>query len=308
MSLTNGVQLHIGNTSLLQLNGFKEKYSLLADIYAKAEYENAGGSIKDRVARAMIDDAEKTGKLKTGGTVIEPTSGNTGIGLALVAKSRGYRAVIVMPDTMSVERQELIKKYGGEVVLTDGKKGMSGAIERANEILASTPNSIIAGQFDNPANPKAHYDTTAPELYNTLQGKVDIFVASVGTGGTLTGIGKYLKEKNPSVKIVAVEPDASPLLSTGVAGAHGIQGIGANFIPSVLDRGIYDEIIRIKDEEAYAYTKALYQVESVFAGISSGANIAAAVTLAKREENAGKNIVTVLPDSGDRYVSMKLYE
>ena len=308
MSLLNKTQLRIGNTPLLRLEKLKKSCGLLADVYAKAEYCNEGGSIKDRVALAMIEDAEKSGRLSVGGTVIEPTSGNTGIGLALVAAARGYKAIIVMPDTMSVERQNLIKKYGAEVVLTDGKKGMQAAVEKAEEILKNTPNSIIAGQFDNPANPEAHYDTTAPEIYDTLRGKVDIFVAGVGTGGTLTGVGRYLKEKNPNVKIVAVEPASSPLLSQGVAGAHGLQGIGANFVPQTLDRGIYDEILTVTDEEAYAFTKSLYGIENAFAGISSGANIAAAVKLAKREENAGKNIVTVLPDSGDRYLSLGIFE
>lgn len=308
MSLLNKTQLRIGNTPLLRLEKLKKSYGLLADVYAKAEYCNEGGSIKDRVALAMIEDAEKSGRLSVGGRVIEPTSGNTGIGLALVAAVRGYKAIIVMPDAMSVERQNLIKKYGAEVVLTDGKKGMQAAVEKAEEILKNTPNSIIAGQFDNPANPKAHYDTTAPEIYDTLHGKVDIFVAGVGTGGTLTGVGRYLKEKNPNVKIVAVEPASSPLLSQGVAGAHGLQGIGANFVPQTLDRGIYDEILTVTDEEAYAFTKSLYGIENAFAGISSGANIAAAVKLAKREENAGKNIVTVLPDSGDRYLSLGIFE
>lgn len=308
MSLLNKTQLRIGNTPLLRLEKLKKSYGLFADVYAKAEYCNEGGSIKDRVALAMIEDAEKSGRLSVGGRVIEPTSGNTGIGLALVAAARGYKAIIVMPDTMSVERQNLIKKYGAEVVLTDGKKGMQAAVEKAEEILKNTPNSIIAGQFDNPANPKAHYDTTAPEIYDTLHGKVDIFVAGVGTGGTLTGVGRYLKEKNPNVKIVAVEPASSPLLSQGVAGAHGLQGIGANFVPQTLDRGIYDEILTVTDEEAYAFTKSLYGIENAFAGISSGANIAVAVKLAKREENAGKNIVTVLPDSGDRYLSLGIFE
>ncbi len=300
--------ISIGNTPLLRLDKLRKKLGLSANIYAKAEYANEGGSIKDRVALAMILDAERKGKLKKGGTIIEPTSGNTGIGLALVAAKRGYRAVIVMPDTMSVERQEMIKKFGGEVVLTDGKQGMSGAIAKAEEICKATPNSMIAGQFDNPANPQAHYETTAPEIWTQLDGKVDIFVAGVGTGGTLTGIGKYLKEHNPQVKIVAVEPSLSPLLSQGRSGAHGLQGIGANFVPSVLDRGVYDEVLCVSDEDAYAVTKALYGVENVFTGISAGANVAAAIMLAKRKENANKNIVTILPDSGDRYLSLGLYQ
>ena len=306
--ILKNVEDEIGNTPIVKLENLAKEYALQADIYAKAEFLNVGGSIKDRVAKAMIDEAEQSGKLCKGGTVIEPTSGNTGIGLALVAKNRGYKAVIVMPDTMSVERQEMIKKYGGEVVLTDGKEGMQGAVKRAEEICKATPNSVIAGQFDNPANPQAHYDTTAPEIWKQLDGKVDIFVAGVGTGGTLTGVGKYLKERNPNVKIVAIEPASSPLLSKGEYGAHGVQGIGANFIPKVLDRGLIDEIICVTDEEAYAFAKALYTQENAFAGISSGANIAGAITLAKRAENAGKNIVMIFPDSGAKYLSSGLYE
>lgn len=301
-------EISIGNTPLVKLDKLQANLGFFANIYAKAEYCNEGGSIKDRVALKMIEEAEKSGALQKGGTIIEPTSGNTGIGLALVARARGYKAIIVMPDSMSVERQQLIRRYGGEVVLTDGKKGMSGAIERAEELKKNTPNSLIAGQFENPANPKAHYESTAPEIWEALNGEVDIFVCSVGTGGTLTGIGRYLKEKKPKIQIVAVEPALSPLLSKGVAGAHGIQGIGANFIPKVLDRNIYDEVLTVADEEAFAFAKVLYKQENVFAGISSGANVAAAVSLASRKENAGKNIVTVLPDSGDRYVSMGIYE
>ncbi|MBQ7923788.1 MAG: cysteine synthase A [Clostridia bacterium] len=308
MSWIRSVEDRIGNTPLLRLAKLKSAYGFSADIYAKLEYLNAGGSIKDRVAKAMIDDAEKSGRLQAGGTVIEPTSGNTGVGLALVAAARGYQSVIVMPDTMSVERQKLIKAYGAKVVLTDGKKGMQGAVERAEEILKNTPNAIIAGQFDNPANPQAHYDTTASEIYEAMNGSVDIFVAGVGTGGTLTGVGKYLKERNPNVRIVAVEPFASPLLSKGVAGAHGLQGIGANFIPKVLDRSVYDEVLTVTEEDAYAQTRALSAMEGAFAGISSGANVAAAIALAKRAENKGKKIVTVLPDSGDRYLSTKVFD
>ncbi len=308
MSLLKNIEAGIGNTPLLSLEKLEKEYRLSAHIYAKLEYLNVGGSIKDRVAKAMIEDAEKSGRLRAGGTVIEPTSGNTGVGLALMAAARGYHAVIVMPDSMSVERQKLIKAYGAEVVLTDGKKGMQAAVEKAEEIAKNTPNAIIAGQFDNPANPKAHYQTTAPEIYAQLNGKVDIFVAGVGTGGTLSGVGKYLKEKNPQARIVAVEPSASPLLSKGVAGAHGLQGIGANFIPKTLDREIYDEVLTVTDEEAYAFARKLCNVEGAFAGISSGANVAAAVALGKRAENAGKNIVTVLPDSGDRYLSTSLFE
>ena len=259
MSLLNSGEARIGNTPLLRLEKLKNQRGWQADVYAKAEYFNEGGSIKDRVAKAMLDEAEKSGKLCEGGTVIEPTSGNTGIGLALVAKSRGYKAVIVMPDTMSVERQEMIKKFGGEVVLTDGKEGMQGAVKKAEELCKTTPNAVIAGQFDNPANPKAHYETTAPEIWEQTNGRVDIFVAGVGTGGTLTGVGRYLKERNPNVKIVAVEPASSPLLSKGVYGAHGLQGIGANLIPKVLDLSIIDEIILVTEEEAYAFAKALYQ-------------------------------------------------
>ncbi len=298
----------IGNTPLIELVKIREELHLQARIFAKAEYRNAGGSIKDRVAKAIIEDAEKSGKLTAGGTVIEATSGNTGIGLALVAASRGYKAIIVMPDTMSVERRQLLQKYGAEVVLTDGKKGMQGAVECAEALLNRTPNAIIAGQFDNPANPKAHYQTTAPEIYEALEGKIDIFVACVGTGGTLTGVGKFLKEKNPQTRVVAVEPAASPLLSRGVAGAHKIQGIGANFVPSVLDCGVYDEVLCVTDEEAFEKTKLLYKTEGVFAGISAGAAVAAAIALAKEKKNAGKNIVTILPDGGDRYLSTGIYE
>ncbi len=308
MALMKGIEEGIGRTPLLRLEKIERRFSLRAQIYAKLEYLNVGGSIKDRVAKAMIDSAEESGRLQTGGTVIEPTSGNTGVGLALVAASRGYRAVIVMPDSMSIERQKLIKAYGAEVVLTDGRKGMQGAVERAEEILRNTPNAIIAGQFDNPANPKAHYDTTAPELYEALEGDVDIFVAGVGTGGTLTGVGRYLKERNSQVRIVAVEPADSPLLSEGRAGVHALQGIGANFIPKALDRGIYDEILTVTEEDAYAFARLLASDEGAFVGISSGVNLAAAVALAGREENAGKRIVTVLPDSGDRYLSTKLFE
>ncbi len=308
MSLMKTIEEGIGNTPLLALKNLQKRYRLSANVYAKAEFLNVGGSIKDRVAQKMIDEAEKSGRLQKGGAIIEPTSGNTGVGLALVAAARGYRAIIVMPDTMSVERQKLIKAYGAQVVLTDGKTGMQGAVEEAERILKNTPNAVIAGQFDNPANPQAHYETTAPELYAALNGRVDIFVAGVGTGGTLTGVGRYLKERNPSVQIVAVEPSASPLLSKGVAGAHGLQGIGANFVPKTLDCTIYDEIITVTEEETYAFTKALCQEEGAFAGISAGANVAAAIALATRKENAGKNIVTVLPDSGDRYLSTRVFE
>lgn len=298
------VEQIIGNTPLLCLKKLAQANGAKANVYAKAEFLNAGGSIKDRVAKAMIDDAEKSGRLKKGGTVIEPTSGNTGVGLALVCAARGYNAIIVMPDTMSIERQKLIKAYGARVILTDGKKGMQGAVEKAEELQKQTENSIIAGQFDNPANPQAHYETTAPEIWSTLNGKVDIFVAGVGTGGTISGVGNYLKEKNPNVKIVAVEPKSSPLLSAGKAGAHAIQGIGANFIPKTLDRSVYNEVMTVTDEDALETARAIASVEGIFVGISAGAAVKAALELAKREENVGKNIVTILPDSGDRYLSI----
>lgn len=291
----------VGNTSLQALTALTGAENCVARVLAKIEKENLGGSIKDRVAFAILDDAEKRGLLQKGGTVIEATSGNTGIGLALAAKLRGYKAVIVMPDTMSVERREMIKAYGGEILLTDGKKGMQASVDKANELLATTPNAILADQFNNPVCWQAHYDTTAPEIWAQTDGKVDIFVACVGTGGTLTGVGKYLKEKNPDCKVVAVEPTASPLLSKGRAGAHKIQGIGANFVPTVLDRTVYDEVLTVTDEEAFAMKDRLFAEENLYVGISSGAAVAAALRLAKRPENAGKNIVTVLPDDGNRY-------
>lgn len=291
----------IGNTPLVRLE--KTELGMDAHIFAKVEGVNPAGSIKDRVALAIIEDAEKSGRLKAGGTVIEATSGNTGIGLAYVCKQRGYRAVIVMPDSMTVERRNLIKSYGAEVVLTDGKKGMSAAVEKANELLGKTPNSILADQFNNPVCAQVHYDRTGAEIWEQTQGKVDIFVACVGTGGTLTGVGRYLKEKNPSVRVVAVEPAASPLLSQGRAGAHNIQGIGANFIPKVLDRSIYDEVVTVTDLEAVTMAKQLKERENLYVGTSSGAAVAAALQLAKRAENAGKVIVTILPDEGSRYAS-----
>ncbi len=291
----------IGNTPLVRLEKMDE--GLPARIYAKVEGENPAGSIKDRVALAIVEDAEKSGRLTKGGTVIEATSGNTGIGLAYVCKQRGYRAVIVMPDSMSVERRALIASYGAEVVLTDGKLGMSGAVEKAMELLQNTPNSILADQFNNPVCVKAHYETTGVEIWEQTQGKVDIFVACVGTGGTLTGAGRYLKEQNPNIKVVAVEPAASPLLSQGKAGAHGIQGIGANFIPKVLDRTVYDEVVTVTDEESIATAKALNE-EGFFVGISSGAAVAAARKIAERPDNAGKTVVTILPDEGGRYASI----
>lgn len=294
----------IGNTPLVEIQSASKN----ARIFAKVEGVNAGGSIKDRVAKAIIQDAERTGRLREGGTVIEATSGNTGVGLALVCLKKGYRAKIVMPDTMSVERRALIRKYSGEVVLTDGAKGMQGAVEKANELLQNTPNSILADQFNNPVCAEAHYQTTAPELFKQADGKVDIFVACVGTGGTLTGIGRYLKEKNPAIQVIAVEPASSPLLSQGKAGAHAIQGIGANFIPAVLDRTVYDEVVTVTDEEAFACAKKLFKKENLFVGISSGAALAACEKIAARPENAGKTIVTIFPDEGGRYSSLGLLE
>ena len=307
-NIYTSVEQLIGKTPLVELTNIEKKYDLKAKLLAKVELFNPGGSAKDRVAKAMIDEAEKAGKLQKGGTVIEATSGNTGIGLALVASARGYKAVIIMPDTMSVERQKMIKAYGAEIVLTDGAKGMKGAVEKAEEICKATPNSIIAGQFDNPVCVSAHYETTAPEIWGQTDGKVDIFVAGVGTGGTLTGTAKYLKEKNPNVQIVAVEPASSPLLSKGVSGGHKIQGIGANFIPSILDTNIYDEVIAVSDEDAFSGARTLGKTEGLFVGISSGAAFFAALELAKRKENAGKNIVMILPDDGGRYLSTPLVE
>lgn len=297
----------IGKTPMLRLMRIEKEFGLKAGLYAKLEYFNPGGSVKDRVAKAMINEAEKIGELKPGSVIIEPTSGNTGIGLASVAAARGYRAIIVMPDTMSVERRQLMKAYGAELVLTDGKKGMKGAIEKAEEIQKNTENSIIAGQFVNPANPKAHFDTTGPEIYEDMDGKVDIFVAGVGTGGTITGVGEYLKSVNDKIKVVAVEPASSAFLSTGQAGAHKIQGIGAGFIPDVLNTDIYDEIIAVEDEAAMDTGRLIGKKEGVLVGISSGAAAFAAIELAKRPENEGKNIVVLLPDTGDRYLSTPMF-
>ena len=297
----------IGKTPLLELTHIEQKYDLKAKILAKLEYFNPAGSVKDRIAKAMIDDAEAKGLLKPGSVIIEPTSGNTGIGLASVAAARGYRIIIVMPETMSVERRQLMKAYGAELVLTDGSKGMKGAIAKAEELSKEIPNSFVPGQFVNPVNPKAHFETTGPEIYADTDGKVDYFVAGVGTGGTITGVGAYLKSKNPAVKVVAVEPATSAVLSTGVAGAHKIQGIGAGFVPDVLDTKVYDEIIPVANEDAFATGKAIGKAEGVLVGISSGAAVWAAIELAKRPENAGKTIVVLLPDTGDRYLSTPLF-
>ena len=297
----------IGNTPLLELTHIEQDADLQAKILAKLEYFNPAGSVKDRIAKAMIDDAEAAGKLKPGSVIIEPTSGNTGIGLASVAAARGYRIIIVMPETMSVERRQIMKAYGAELVLTDGAKGMKGAIAKANELAKEIPNSFVPGQFVNPANPEAHRRTTGPEIWRDTDGKVDIFVAGVGTGGTITGTGSYLKAQNPAVKVVAVEPATSPVLSKGTAGAHKIQGIGAGFVPDVLDTKVYDEIITVSNEDAFATGKLVGHKEGVLVGISSGAAVWAAIELAKRPENKGKNIVVLLPDTGDRYLSTPLF-
>ena len=307
MSIYTSADQLIGKTPLLELTHIEKEYGLKARLVAKLEYFNPAGSVKDRIAKAMIDDAEASGKLKPGAVIIEPTSGNTGIGLASVAAARGYRLILTMPETMSVERRQLIKAYGAEIVLTEGAKGMKGAIAKAEELAAEIPNSFIPGQFVNPANPKAHRESTGPEIWEDADGKVDLFVAGVGTGGTVTGVGEYLKSKNPAVKVVAVEPAASAVLSTGVAGPHKIQGIGAGFVPDVLNTQVYDEIIPVQNEDAFATGKLIGKKEGVLVGISSGAAAFAAIELAKRPENEGKTIVVLLPDTGDRYLSTPLF-
>lgn len=297
----------VGNTPLVELNNFTEENGIKANVFGKLEYLNPAGSVKDRIAKAIIEDAEKKGTLKEGSVIIEPTSGNTGIGLASIAAVKGYRLIITMPETMSVERRNLMKAYGAELVLTDGAKGMSGAIAKADELVKEIPNAIIAGQFTNPVNPQTHYKTTGPEIWKDTDGKVDYFIAGVGTGGTISGVGRYLKEKNPNVKIIAVEPSASPVLSEGKAGPHGIQGIGAGFVPETLDTKIYDEIIKIDNEEAYEFGREFAKQEGVLVGISSGAALCAAKIVGSRTENSGKNIVVLLPDTGDRYLSTPMF-
>lgn len=298
----------VGHTPLIELTHIEKEFSLEAKILAKLEYFNPAGSIKDRVAKAMLDDAEASGKLKAGATIIEPTSGNTGIGLASVGAARGYKVLIVMPETMSVERRQIIKAYGAEIVLTDGSKGMKGAIEKAEELAKTIPDSFLAGQFINPANPKAHYLTTGPEIWEDTDGKVDYFVAGVGTGGTVTGAGKYLKEKNSAVKVIAMEPAASPVLSTGKAGPHKIQGIGAGFVPEVLDTKVYDEVLTVENDRAFELGKLIGRKEGFLVGISSGAALSAAIEIAKRPEAKGKTIVVIFPDTGDRYLSTPLFQ
>ena len=303
----NSVLDLVGGTPIMELHNYMKNFDINGRILAKLEYFNPAGSAKDRVAKQMIADAEASGKLKKGSTIIEPTSGNTGIGLASAAASLGYKCVLVMPDSMSVERINLLKAYGAEVVLSEGAKGMAGAVAKAEELAKNTEGSFIAGQFENPSNPKAHYLTTGPEIWADTDGKVDIFVATVGTGGTLTGTAKYLKEKNPDIKIIAVEPASSPLLSAGKAGPHKIQGIGANFVPEILDTDLYDEVLTVTDDDSYKAANAIAKLEGILVGISSGAAVSAAAQIGKRPENAGKNIVTVLPDSGDRYMSSGVF-
>ena len=308
MRIYNNITELAGNTPLVRLSEFSAKRNLNAEILAKLEYLNPAGSAKDRVAIAMINDAEKSGRLKPGACIIEPTSGNTGIGLAATAAVKGYRVILTMPETMSVERRKLLAAYGAEIVLTEGSRGMSGAIEKANEIASSTTGIFIPGQFENPSNPKAHFDTTGPEIWRDTDGEVDIFVAGVGTGGTISGVGEYLKSRKPEVKIVAVEPASSPLISKGYSGAHGLQGIGANFIPKNLNLDVVDEVIAVTDEQAYAAGRAIAKEEGILVGISAGAALHAAAELAKRPENKGKKIVVLLPDTGDRYLSTPMFD
>ena len=305
--LVKNIEELVGNTPLLQLSRYQKASGASANLYAKLECFNPAGSVKDRVALEIIQDAEEKGTLKKGGTIVEPTSGNTGIGIAAIAAERGYKAILVMPDTMSMERRNILRAYGAEIVLTEGAKGMAGAIEKAEELVRTLPNAILAGQFENPVNPRAHYKSTGPEIWRDLGGEVACFVAGVGTGGTLSGVGRYLKERDPAVRIVAVEPSSSPVLSKGRGGAHGIQGIGAGFVPKALDTTIYDEVIAVTDEDALAFAKLLGKTEGILCGISAGAALAAAVSLSKREAFAGKNIVVLLPDGGDRYYSTALF-
>ena len=307
MAIAKSLTELVGNTPLLELNKFSASKGLDTPIIAKVEFFNPGGSVKDRIALAMVEDAEARGILKPGATIIEPTSGNTGVGLALVSAVKGYHLILTMPETMSIERRNLVKAYGAEVRLTSGKEGMGGAIRAAEQLRDSIPGSVILQQFENPANPEKHYATTGPEIWRQTEGKIDIFVAGVGTGGTITGVGQYLKAKNPAVKVVAIEPKSSAVLSTGVAGSHKIQGIGAGFVPKVLDTGIYDEIIPVENEDAFATGREIGHSEGILVGISSGAAVWAAVELAKRPENAGKNIVVLLPDTGDRYLSTPMF-
>ena len=308
MAIYKSITELVGKTPLLEIVNYEKKNNLKAKIFAKLEYFNPAGSVKDRIAKAIIEDAEEKGLLKEGATIIEPTSGNTGIGLSAIATAKGYRMIVTMPDTMSVERRNLIKAYGAELVLTEGAKGMKGAIARAEELNQEIPGSIIAGQFVNPANPQAHFKTTGPEIWEDLDGNVDVFIAGVGTGGTVSGVGKYLKSKNPNVKIIAVEPAASPVLSKGVAGPHKIQGIGAGFVPKTLDTSIYDEVFAVENDDAFKTGKEFAKIEGVLVGISSGAALYAASQIAQRKENEGKNIVVLLPDTGDRYLSTSLFQ
>jgi cysteine synthase A len=308
MAIAQSLTELIGKTPLLQLNSYAKRKGLTANLIGKLEYYNPAGSVKDRIAKAMIDEAEQAGKLKPGAVIIEPTSGNTGIGLASVAAARGYRVILTMPETMSIERRKLLKAYGAELVLTEGAKGMKGAIAKSEELAAETPGSFIPGQFVNPANPRIHKETTGPEIWNDTNGRVDVFISGIGTGGTITGAGEYLKSKNPNIKIIAVEPFDSPVLSEGKAGPHKIQGIGAGFVPDTLDTGIYDEVIKVKNEDAFLAGREIAKAEGLLIGISSGAAVWAAAEIAKRPEYAGKNIVIILPDTGERYLSTALFE